>query len=135
MTVDEGLNWLLQLTVNTALSPFGCGHGHVKTMHLTPNRVPCVKLIDRVGWAPYILFINKNGQPCILARELYTDEDDDIVPMKVISVEDLTSTVRASDRWRQDCWLTDCPDWSVSNWYRENGWPINETHYGVRDDV
>ena len=130
MTVDEGLNWLLQLTVNTALSPFACGQGHMKTMPLAPNKVPCVKLIDRVGWAPYILFINKNGQPCILARAMDDDE-----PMKVISVEDLSATVRASDRWRQDYWLTDCPDWRVSNWYRENGWPINENHYGVGYDI
>ena len=95
-----------------------------KGMPLSSTNVPCAKLVNRNGWAPYILFINNEGKPCVLSRKSPLGQE----PLDIISVEDLDTVLSESgflpNAWQQGSWIITAPDWQVSNWYRENGWPM-----------
>ena len=122
MTIDESVRWLLALTVEAAMSPFPSTVW--KGMPLSSTNVPCAKLVNRNGWAPYILFINNEGKPCVLSRKSPLGQE----PLDIISVEDLDTVLSESgflpNAWQQGSWIITAPDWQVSNWYRENGWPM-----------
>lgn len=122
MNIDESVRWLLALTVEAALSPFPTELWD--GLPLSSTNVPCAKLINRDEWAPYILFINNEGKPCVLSRQRL----DELAPVDIIPVEDLDTMLDElgfpANAWIKDYWSITQPDWRVSDWYRENGWPM-----------
>lgn len=122
MTIDESVRWLLRLTVEAAMTPFSTKLWD--GMPLSSTNVPCAKLMNQTGWAPYILFINNEGKPCVLSRKSPLGRE----PINIISVEDVDTVLNESGfptyAWRKDSWIVTAPDFRVSNWYRENGWPM-----------
>lgn len=122
MTIDESVRWLRRLTVEAAMTPFSAKLWD--GMPLSSTNVPCAKLMNQTGWALYILFINNEGKPCVLSRKRPFGQE----PLDIISVEDLDTVLNESgfptDAWKQSSWHITAPDLRVSNWYCENGWPM-----------
>ena len=109
MTFDEAISDLKRKTGLQCLSPFG------PITRFRSAEVPCNKV--SVNHVTYILFVDKDGKLCCWRW----DCGDPVM----ISMDELPAVAKESDRWFYDTWYTNDSPYNVSDWYRENGWPVH----------
>ena len=109
MTYEEAVSDLQRKTVWQGFSPF------CTIQRFPANQVPCHKV--SVNQATYILFVDKTGHLCCWRWDCGDPE--------LISMDELPTEAKESDRWFGDTWYTNDSPYNVADWYQEEGWPVH----------